>query len=182
MMQYLRFLKAKIITITLLSMILLGCGFHLRGWGEPIPSYLKNVMVQMKNQDSQLQQNLVNTFRSRGAHVVNQSDRAQIKVIIDHVDRSRTLTTVTSSDSKQYALVYQVTYHVTDASGTTLITSRQQQAQSTLYTNTSHQLNANAQMNSIYQSLAESLANQIVNQIVIKLNQSSDPVSNQTSA
>ncbi len=98
----------RTLTAILLSALLAGCGFHLRGQVELAP-IMSAPWVTGQNQT--LVVDLRNALRQSGAHPVKDAASATVIIDLATVDYTRSVTSVDSKGTATgYTLEYQVLY------------------------------------------------------------------------
>jgi len=109
----------RTLTAILLSALLTGCGFHLRGQVELAP-IMSAPWVTGQNQT--LVVDLRNALRQSGAHPVKDAASATVIIDLATVDYTRFVTSVDSKGTATgYTLEYQVLYRVVDRLGRVLV-------------------------------------------------------------
>ena len=109
----------RTLTAILLSALLVGCGFQLRGQVELAP-----VMSApwVTGQDSTLVVDLRNALRQSGVQPVKDSSSATAIIDLARVDYSRSVISVDSQGTATgYTLKYEVLYRVVDRLGRVLV-------------------------------------------------------------
>jgi LPS-assembly lipoprotein len=109
--------KIIFITLLLLSIVLQGCGFHLRG-KKPIPVNLHKIYIDSKQPYSTLTQLLEQVLRSQGVIIVNNPDDAPIILrLFDQNFKSITLSQGASATTKEYTLTFTVSFELRNQTG-----------------------------------------------------------------
>ena len=109
----------RTLTAILLSALLTGCGFHLRGQVELAP-IMSAPWVTGQNQT--LVVDLRNALRQSGTHPVKDAASATVIIDLATVDYTRFVTSVDSKGTATgYTLEYQVLYRVVDRLGRVLV-------------------------------------------------------------
>ena len=103
--------KYSITTYLIISLLISGCGFQLRG-NIDLPSELKQIAVVSENY-SDLVNNLNQSLSNSDIQVVNKSDKNLYRVkIISEVFNRRQLSINISGRVNEYELIYNVTYQI----------------------------------------------------------------------
>ena len=103
--------KYSITTYLIISLLISGCGFQLRG-NIDLPSELKQIAVVSENY-SDLVNNLNQSLSKSDIQVVNKSDKNLYRVkIISEVFNRRQLSINISGRVNEYELIYNVTYQI----------------------------------------------------------------------
>lgn len=102
-------------SVFLLSLLLAGCGFHLRGY-EPIPCQLRILYLQTDQPYSPLSKKIKQTLQSVGICVVPTRQQAPITLQILCSDFAQAITNVGSSGQvTTYLLTQTISYQLTDS-------------------------------------------------------------------
>ncbi|KTD16123.1 LPS-assembly lipoprotein LptE [Legionella jordanis] len=102
-----------IVSFALLS----ACGFHLRGMTD-LPPWLNSVAIIIQNAHSDLGGFLKDQLQAYNIAVVDEPTRAKYWIIIEQDSYRQEITNVSSSTvPRQYLLIYDVQYSLTEAKG-----------------------------------------------------------------
>ena len=111
----------RTLTAILLSALLTGCGFHLRGQVELAP-IMSAPWVTGQNQT--LVVDLRNALRQSGAHPVKDAASATVIIDLATVDYTRSVTSVDSKGTATgYTLQYKVVYRAVSRAGKVLVSN-----------------------------------------------------------
>lgn len=111
----------SIFLISLLTITLTGCGFHLRGH-EPLPPQLKVLFLQTAKPFSKLTKDLQRVFHRSGVLLTCSSHNAPItlQIMADNFTQS-TSSIGSSGQVTTYILNYTILYQLLDSSGHVLV-------------------------------------------------------------
>lgn len=163
-----RQLSKKIHTalILILSLMVVGCGFHLRGWNESLPPFLQNIYINAGNNYNFY--NILKTdIQGYGAKVVDQQDLADVAVKINSAQQGQQLVGISGgASSNDYILSFTVNYDIIDARNQAVIFSNQvATAQQNFTSNATLQLAADQQQQMIYNDLQKRVASSILTRL-----------------
>jgi len=103
--------KYSIVIYLIMSLMLTGCGFQLRG-NIDLPSDLKQVSV-VSNKYSDLVKNLNQRFSNNNIQVVDKSDKDLYRVkIVSETFNRRQLSINISGRVNEYELIYNIIYQI----------------------------------------------------------------------
>lgn len=104
----------KLIKIVFLSLLLTGCGFHLRGH-EPLPPQLHILYLQSDHPYTPLIQKIKHALKSTGIILVPTPQQAPVTLQILCSDFTQVIASVgTSGQLTTYILTQTITYQLTD--------------------------------------------------------------------
>ena len=122
------FLAATIALLTVLSVLLAGCGFQLRGMeGNGIPPALaRTYIAPVMAADPSFLRLLRQRLSAQGVALVDQADSASSRLqILSTQNRQRLLASAGRDTSRLYQLSFDVIYQLNDDQGKVLVTRDQ---------------------------------------------------------
>ena len=116
-------LPRQMIYLSLVSSLLGGCGFHLRGQ-HPLPAIIKTVAVE--SGEHAFENMLADRLEDRGATVIRGGEEQAVPTIqITHIAFERSVNTRDSSGSATgYRYRYEIDFRIVDGAGQVLIPTR----------------------------------------------------------
>ena len=152
----------------LLTLLLTGCGFQLRGQAS-LPPEMRVTYVQSPSgltPPGSISRKLPQALASNGVTITRDSAQATATVTILHETSGRRTVAADRFDIKrQYFLAYDVAYRVTLANGQILIPDESMNASRTLLFDENRVLGFESAQESLIESMAEDLAWQIVRRL-----------------
>jgi LPS-assembly lipoprotein len=110
--------------VLLCSLLLAGCGFHLRGTMD-LPPSLGSIYIQGGNPYGEFVAELRRTLRASHTHVVDSPAGARATLTIQREDVHRQVLSVGSTGkAREYGLALTVEFQVTDPKGQVLVPSQ----------------------------------------------------------
>lgn len=108
-----------LVTIVLLSTLMTGCGFKLRG-SHFLPEQMQTLNFKVSKNSSELVKTVAQHLKNNDVKLLNkfQSNVAQLTIIDDRLDR-RTLSLFENGQLAEYELIYTVRYAVNPVVHTT---------------------------------------------------------------
>lgn len=154
--------------VILLTLLLTGCGFQLRGQA-PLPPEMRVTYVQTPSgltPPGSVSRRLPLVLANNGVTVTRDPAQATATITILHETNGRRTVAADRFDIKrQYFLAYDVAYQVTLANGQTLISEEGLNASRTLLFDENRVLGFESAQESLIDSMAEDLAWQIVRRL-----------------
>lgn len=115
----------KLLSYILITCLLVGCGFHLRGMVD-MPKWLDNVAIVVQQGHRDLAPLIKEQLQSYKIYVNPDTTSAQYWLIIEHDDIQQNITSVSSSTTpRQYQLIYNLRFQLTRTNGKVLFPSSQ---------------------------------------------------------
>ena len=109
----------------LLSIGLSGCGFHLRGLVNTMPSWLNNVAIITQQPHQNLAPLLKDQMEANHIRINPDPSQASYWIIIDSETISQQMSSVSSSTTpRQFQLIYTVLFHLQEAKGKEILPVR----------------------------------------------------------
>lgn len=103
-------------------LLLGGCGFHLAGTVQHLPSVMAQTCIQSEEPYGYLENQLRNAIRAQGSEVSEScTGKTAVLAIVDHSFRRRVLAVNAKGQPQEYLLTYRVTFRLNDAHGKTLL-------------------------------------------------------------
>lgn len=107
--------------IILLSINLLSCGFHLRGFID-LPSWLRNVSVINNTHDQELKNIVATRLKSNNITTLPCPEDADIHLVLLNEEFRQDISSVSSASSpRQYQLSYKLCFSVVKKDGTIIV-------------------------------------------------------------
>jgi LPS-assembly lipoprotein len=134
-----RALTLSLCILTLISLLLVSCGFHLRG-DIQLPTELKTLYLQTPSPYAAFEQSLRQSLRSYSIHLVDAKSKAPITLHIISSNVSHTATAMTlNTSTSQYTLTFTVTFELLAENGDVIVPSETTQS-TTTFTSSSQQM------------------------------------------
>ena len=115
----------SVILLALITLVLAGCGFHLRGTVD-IPRWLNNVAIIVHQGNRELEPRLKEQLLAYNVQVAAEPNLATYWLIIENDSFQQNISSISSSTTpRQYELVYTVRFKLQRAKGSDLIPSSQ---------------------------------------------------------
>lgn len=119
-----RDVKTSFWLISLVILLLGGCGFHLRS-AQPLPEHLTPLYIQGLERYQQLGRTLRHTFISADLQLTqDRSQAASILTIKDHGESRQIITVDSRGKATEYALTRKLTIKLIDRNGKVLMDER----------------------------------------------------------
>lgn len=173
------FYKALFISL-LCSLILWGCGFHLRGQNI-LPAPFHVLYVETEEPYGQFESDLKATLRSSGIILVASRNQAPITLFLSKPGIVQNSTTpAPSSQSRVFNITYAVTISLLDPRGRVLLKPQRLSSTRNLILSPNQLLETNNQLHLLEQEMQRDVINQLYNRLrspkVMRLLQNSHPV------
>jgi LPS-assembly lipoprotein len=97
-------LKLKFFSLIFLSLMIVACGFQLRG---SVDADFQSIHVYGGSEG--LNKHLIKRFKQSGIKIVTKDPEKTLEILNDHLDK-RILSLNSSGSVKEYELIYQVSY------------------------------------------------------------------------
>ncbi len=149
--------------LTLLLLVISGCGFKLRGLYD-IPESLKQVTLLSDSNDPQLERTLEQALEANGVEVTSEAPY-RIELLEQRFDR-RTLSLDSSARASEYELRGEVTFRVTDQEGEELLPPRTLTSERSYNVDSANITASNSQEPVLRQQMHQDLAQQIMRQYI----------------
>lgn len=149
--------------LTLLLLLISGCGFKLRGLYD-IPESLTQVALQSSSSDSQLKRALEQALEANGVVITDQAPY-RIELLEQRFDR-RTLSLDRSARASEYELRGEVTFRVTDQEGEELLPARTLMSERSYNVDSANITASDSQEPVLRQQMYQDLAQQILRQYI----------------
>ena len=160
-------LRSTLVTL-LLSLMLAGCGFHLR---EPLSlaKPLQNIYVQSRDPYGDLVRNIKQDLRMSGVHLAASPQEASTILNITQEIQSQDLLSINSSQqTRQYNLRLAVTFEITDIHGKILLDPQTVTEIRPLTLQSNQILAGSNQATQLYQDMRRSLTYSLMNRLTSK--------------
>jgi len=152
----------RAIAVSLLAMVLAGCGFHLRGAAQ-LP--FSTLYVQVAN-TSPLAHEIRRTLRASNTRLVDSPANAQATlVIMSEIREKQILSLGGQGRVREYQLRYRVGYQLTDGKATTLIAPSEILLKRDLAFNDSDVLAKESEEALLYRDMQSDAVNQLVRRL-----------------
>lgn len=149
--------------ITLLTLLISGCGFKLRGLYD-IPESLTQVAVENTSGDQRLEQTLEQALQANGVEISSLAPY-RIELLEQRFDR-RTLSLDRNARASEYELRGEVTFRVTDSEGKELLPERTLMSERSYNVDSTNITASNSQEPVLRQQIYQDLAQQIMRQYI----------------
>lgn len=149
--------------IILISILFIsGCSFHLRGV-EELPQVLSPIAVVCKNVSPSWNSILRKRLRTANLNVVDTPADARYWVLIQNEDIQKNIMSISSgSSSRQYQLVYKVSFSLNQTKGKTFISEAPLLASRLLTINNDRILGSHDEEEKIMNDIRQDIATQII--------------------
>ncbi len=165
-----RLLRARLGLV--LTLLLSGCGFHLRGM-MAFPSGFNNVAIinQTQHISRDLILSLQRQLREHHINVVDDpSQKAQYWLVLEQDNLAQQLTNVAASTTpRQYQLIYTIQFQLAQANGATLVPSQAVSMQRQVTVNNDRILGSDFESQTIAHEIYQDAATQILTRISSRL-------------
>jgi len=144
---------------------LAGCGWHLKGIAK-MPQPLQQIYIKSKTPNNPLIILLARTLEANHAEVVSSPKAAKAILVIEHIDKSNRLTSISGgAEAGQYTVNLKVVYKVLTPMGKVLLGQTTSQNSQTYTSNATQALSglSNAQ------TLTDSLQRSVVDDMLSRL-------------
>ncbi len=154
----------KPLQIWLISSLLLGCGFHLRGTID-MPLWLNQIALVNEQAHHDLEPQLENQLKAY--HIALRSPTQASYILIIEADKSyQQITNVAASTApRQYTLFYEVRFKLIKAKGATILPSSQITVTRQLTVNSNRILGSDAEETTLFSEMRKEAALQIINRL-----------------
>jgi len=153
------------LSILMLSWLLVGCGFHLRGRVDLAPP-LKRLYIQSADPYSQLIRNLKQSLQLSGVDLSKTPQTASMVLdILNETTKDQLLSVGGTQQTRQYNLTLTVTFQITDPAGKIVVPS-QSVFETQVITITANQiLGGSNEENNLYQQMRHLIINDILKRL-----------------
>lgn len=151
--------------VSALALTLAGCGWHLKGIAK-MPQPLQQIYIKSKTPNDPLIILLARTLEANHAEVVSSPKTAKAILVIEHIDKSNRLTSISGgAEAGQYTVNLKVVYKVLTPKGKVLLGQTTSQNSQTYTSNATQALSglSNAQ------TLTDSLQRSVVDDMLSRL-------------
>lgn len=139
-----------------------GCSFHLRGLQE-LPQVLNPIAVVCKNVAPSWGSILKKYLRTANLNVVDTAADARYWLLIQNEDIQKNIMSISSgSSSRQYQLIYKITFSLNQTKGKTLISEVPLLASRLLTINNDRILGSHDEEEKIMNDIRQDIARQII--------------------
>lgn len=154
-----------IVIIALLTSLLSGCGFHLRGPVTLPPSY-QTVFIQSDQPFNDLSLQLRQALYEAGIKTMPTPDKAQLDIVIMNENQTAFVSSIASNSQISVSTVkYSVQFKVTDANNQLLLGPRTVTTSRTYSQNTNELLSVTNNLNILQHYMRADIVRQIIDQI-----------------
>lgn len=153
----------SVLSVLFLSLMLAGCGFHLRGPVLLAPP-LKNLYIQSADPYSQLVLNLKQSLTLSGVSFATRPDEATTVLEILRDETSDQLSSVgTTQQTRQYTLTLIVTMQITTPSGKVLVPPTTMSKFQTITIQSNQVLGGSNEESNLYQQMRRDIIYSMMN-------------------
>ena len=149
--------------LTLLVLLLSGCGFNLRGLYD-IPESLTQVTLLNEANDPRLKHALEQALNTHGVSIANQAPY-RIELLEQRFDR-RTLSLDSNARASEYELQGEITFRVTDKEGEEILPRRTLTSERSYNVDSNNITASDSQEPILRQQIHQDLAQQIMRQYI----------------
>jgi LPS-assembly lipoprotein len=150
----------------LLAIGLSGCGFHLRGLVNVVPTWLTNVAIVSQQPHQSLAPLLKDQLEANHIRVNPDPSRAHYLLVIESETLSQQFSSVSSSTTpRQYQLIYTVLFQLQEASGKEIIPARPIVVTRQITSNSNRILGSNDEESQIKDEMRRDAVIQMLNRI-----------------
>jgi len=161
----------KLLLVYLSLLLLVGCGFHLRGVGSNSNTLNNQTYFVQTNGTPEyvsFAMALKSSIRTLNGTVVDKKEDAEYILNITKVYIDTELTGIAGgASSNTYLLQYTVGYNVKNQAGSEVVASKELMSQHEFQTNTTIRLAGNAQETRLKNVLKEEVSDKVANQIAV---------------
>jgi len=155
----------KHILVSLITLLLVSCGFHLRGEATLAPP-LHRLYLQSADPYSYLTRNLQQYLKMSHVQLVPSPQQASTILVLSKEHTSETLLSVSGTNqTRQYRLRMTITFEITAANGRILIEPQTLAEERILTVQQSQILGSSNEANLFYQQMRLALVNAIMNRL-----------------
>lgn len=161
-----RILGSRILWLgILMSFLLTGCGFHLRGT-IAVPAWLNNVAIEVKEAHQDLATIIKTEIQSYGRCVREDPSLAHYLLILECDNYKEQITNVSASTApRQYLLTYELKFSLIEVNGTPIMADRMVAVTRQVTINNNRILGSNAEEALLKNEMRREAAIQLVNQL-----------------
>ncbi|KTC78278.1 LPS assembly lipoprotein LptE [Legionella brunensis] len=151
--------------LCLIITLLASCGFHLRGMAD-IPSWLNNIAIVIQDAHRDLQNLLKEQLEAYKLVVTEDSAQADYLLIIEKDSYRQEITNISASTApRQYLLIYNVQFSLTQAKGRPIISSSHVIVTRQITINNDRILGSDAEETLLKNEMRADAAMQIINRL-----------------
>lgn len=151
--------------LVLLSVMLAGCGFHLRGMVD-MPAWLNNVAIVMEDNNHDLAPLLKEQFHAYNIDVASDIHQASYILIIENASSQQQITGVGASTTpRQYQLIYTVRFKMLSRNGKMVLPPSQIVVSRQLTVNNDRILGSDAEEATIHAEMRRDAVMKIINRL-----------------
>ncbi|MCF6767018.1 hypothetical protein L3V86_01365 [Thiotrichales bacterium 19S11-10] len=156
-------LISKYLFIIITTLILYGCGFHLRGLNIEVPKSVQKLYIDNQTNDYQFVSTLKPLLRASNITIVSSPKDASATLVISKANSTNNMQSVTGNLSAgQYLVTYNVTYKIIDNKDHTLLPQRTITKSATYSSNATQQLSANNKVIQLTSDLRDEAASALI--------------------
>lgn len=150
------------------SLLLSGCGFHLRGMVTLAPP-LKHIYLETHDPYSELTRNLKQSLKSSNVTLTEAPETADTILEIISVNESQQLLSVGGTQqTRQYNLILTVTFQVKTPAGKILIPTQTVSETQAITIQANQVLGGSNEQNNLYHQMRRAIVNTIMNRLASK--------------
>jgi LPS-assembly lipoprotein len=151
--------------VVVLTLLLNGCGFHLRGMVD-MPKWLNNVAIFVQPAQRELEPLLQSQLQSYKIQVISDPTIANYWLIVENDNFQQNISSISSSTTpRQYQLVYTVRFKLQRADGEEIIPPKSIAISRQITINSNRILGSNDEEESFKIEMKRDAATQIINRI-----------------
>jgi len=157
--------RMRALLILCFSMMLVACGFHLRGV-QSLPEALRNVYVQADANNKELAHIVRHTLRANNVYIAADKEQAQAILFLENNRLNNQLTSlVGSAQAGHYMITQEVTMSIQDPEGKYLLHDVKLSVTRNYSSNATQVLSANDTIKSLKDHMLQDLSTEILQRI-----------------
>lgn len=148
-----------------MTSLLIGCGFHLQG-EVPLAPPLKKLMLKTDDPYGSLSRDLQENLKLSNVQLVEDQENADTILSITQDDASQQLQSVSGTQqTRQYNLIVNVTFNLTDHQGNTLLSDQHLQETRSITVQSDQILGSSNEATLYYQQMRHMIASEIMSRL-----------------
>lgn len=155
----------KLLACLILPVVLTACGFHLRGHID-MPKWFNDVYIMTQQGDRTLVSTLETYFKAYQIDLNPRPDEARYWLVIQKIEQKQEISSVgTSSNPRQYLLLYTVDFLLQERKGKIVLPTSQVTVTRQLTVNSNRILGSNEEATLLIKEMQRDAAMLILNKI-----------------
>jgi LPS-assembly lipoprotein len=158
-------MKIKTLLIILATILLAGCGFHLRKV-EVMPKNLSSIYIQTSKPNDQFIQVLQRLLKANHIRIATSSNTAEAILNVTSIQKQNQLDSLTgSAEAGLYSIIEEIKFNVTTQKGIQILPSTTVESKRYYNSNATQILSANAKSEQLTRSMRIQLAQSVLDQL-----------------